>query len=309
MKLVHQTFESAYNNQNLEIILELADENFDDGKKRFNHLSNLLCHKSYKSSNLIPDIEMVGWIKTVFSGVPEQSLTINYNSKILTININYLNGQLNSYYYKNNRHNLTMSYSQNNNIVFDKPIELKNVEIISNLLKKLLALHNVKAKTLANDSLKLITIYKMFYNEYPDLSLTETKRNFQNMVSILEQFGINTFIDGIKIETDYGVCKMESARLDSWLYKICSFYKDDLTTRENLIDIKEQRKIKAISNYLFNNLKVIPEEKTEFLDELAVMIYLKKEWYTQYMRYLEESSDLNFPKIIRDLKKVARKSK
>ena len=309
MKLVHQTFESAYNNQNLEIILELADENLDDGKKRFNHLSNLLCHKSYKSSNLIPDIEMVEWIKTVFSGVPEQSLTINYNSKILTININYLNGQLNSYYYKNNCHNLTMSYSQNNNIVFDKPIELKNVEIVSNLLKKIWALHNVKAKTLANDSLKLITIYKMFYNEYPDLSLTETKRNFQNMVSILEQFGINTFIDGIKIETNYGVCKMESPRLDSWLYKICSFYKDDLTARENLVDIKEQRKIKAISNYLFNNLKVIPEEKTEFLDELAVMIYLEKEWYTQYMRYLEGSSDLNFPKIIRDLKKVARKSK
>lgn len=307
MKL-EQTFEKAYNNQNLEIILELADENLDDGKKRFNHLSNLLCHKSYKSSNLIPDIEMVEWIKTVFSGVPEQSLTINYNSKILIININYLHGQLNSYYYKNNRHNLTMSYSQNNNIVFDKPIELKNVEIISNQLKKLLALHNVKAKTLANDSLKLITIYKMFYNEYPDLSLTETKRNFQNMVSILEQFGINTFIDGIKIETDYGLCKMESARLDSWLYKICSFYKDDLTTRENLVDIKEQRKIKAISNYLFNNLKVIPEEKTEFLDELAVMIYLEKEWYTQYMRY-REGNDLNFPKIIRDLKRVARKSK
>ena len=148
----------------------------------------------------------------------------------------------------------------------------------------------------------------MFYNEYPDLSLTETKRNFQNMVSILEQFGINTFIDGIKIETDYGVCKMESARLDSWLYKNCSFYKDDLTTRENLVDIKEQRKIKAISNYLFNNLKVIPEEKTEFLDELAVMIYLEKEWYTQYMRY-REGNDLNFPKIIRDLKRVARKSK
>ena len=307
MKL-EQTFEKAYNNQNLEIILELADENLDDGKKRFNHLSNLLCHKSYKSSNLIPDIEMVEWIKTVFSGVPEQSLAINYNSKILTININYLHGQLNSYYYKNNRHNLTMSYSQNNNIVFDKPIELKNVEIISNQLKKLLALHNVKAKTLANDSLKLITIYKMFYNEYPDLSLTETKRNFQNMVSILEQFGINTFIDGIKIVTDYGLCKMESARLDSWLYKICSFYKDDLTTRENLVDIKEQRKIKAISNYLFNNLKVIPEEKTEFLDELAVMIYLEKEWYTQYMRY-REGNDLNFPKIIRDLKRVARKSK
>ena len=156
MKL-EQTFEKAYNNQNLEIILELADENLDDGKKRFNHLSNLLRHKSI----LIPDIEMVEWIKTVFSGVPEQSLTINYNSKILTININYLNGQLNSYYYKNNRHNLTMSYSQNNNIVFDKPIELKNVEIISNQLKKLLALHNVKAKTLANDSLKFIKCFIM----------------------------------------------------------------------------------------------------------------------------------------------------
>ncbi len=304
MKL-NKVFKNAYNNQSLEITLELDTDNTEEVTKRFNYFSNLLT----SGSNIQPSVRLVEWIKTVFKGFREQSLTLNYQSRYLIMNISYLNGKLNSYYYDRNSLDFTMSYAQDKHITFAKPLDFENIELISVLLKDLMAFHNVQAQKLANDSLKLITIYKLFYQEYPDFSLEKTGDNFQNMVNILDHFGISTFIDGYKVIFNYEVGKMESAKLSSWLYEVSPFYQEDLTARENLIDIKEQMKIQAIANYLENNLGVSNlQDATSFLEKLSTMLYLQKEWYSEYLR-TKEVSTTNYPKIIRDLKKVSRKVK
>lgn len=88
---------------------------------------------------------------------------------------------------------LDYSLSQGTNLqvkkLNDKSIageDTKYLEKLQEMLSVLNDLKNIKtAKDLASEDNLLITIYNLFYSEYPDLTLTETTEKFQCMIAIL----------------------------------------------------------------------------------------------------------------------------
>ena len=285
---LNKTFKTNYNDQTLQIILDTKENNDKQFKDKENYLESLINNKT----DLNIDLYTIINLKTIFAKNNIQKLEVKYHNKYLDSDIVYLKGILYSYFYNNKNSNITISYSQDNKLSIS-PFEIEKYDSISYLLNNLFNLKNVKVQQLDDDSLKLITIYKLFYKEYPDFSLEITKSKFKNMFYILSQYGLETFINERPLTFQYYHGYMESSELILWLIEMKPFYKGDLKTRKNLINEIDQKKILAISNYILNETKDLDQDK--FIEELANMIYLKKEWFSRYLNFCKETN-INYSK-------------
>ncbi len=300
---LNKTFKTNYNDQTLQIILDTKENDDKQFKDKENYLERLINNEINDQTNLNIDLYTIINLKTIFAKNNIQKLEMKYHNKYLDSDIVYLKGILYSYFYNNKNSNITISYSQDNKLSIS-PFEIEKYDSVSYLLNDLFNFKNAEAQKLDDDSLKLITIYKLFYKEYPDFSLEITKRKFQNMLYILNQYGLETFINDRPINFLYYHGYMESSELILWLIEMKPFYKGDLKTRKNLINETDQKKILAISNYILNETKDLDQDK--FIEELANMIYLKKEWFSRYLNFCKDSN-INYPKIIKNLKKEVKK--
>ncbi|MDD6224234.1 MAG: hypothetical protein PUB18_04450, partial [bacterium] len=87
---------------------------------------------------------------------------------------------------------LNISFSDFENASIIDYQNSKNInEQFVKLMKHIYLLKSAKAANLDMDSKALIEIYKLFYNENPDFSLSNINVRIQTMMSILAQFGIS----------------------------------------------------------------------------------------------------------------------
>ena len=172
--------------------------------------TNKLLDKFINSKSHTNMLRNVAFIRTILKEFEEKILVVEYSDKNSQEIVKYNNGNLFFFNYenKNNANNNLMTAEFSNrkfNVSFsdyaeDSIVDYPNYGSINQQFSKLMEhihlLKNVKSVNLDIDSKAVIEIYKLFYNENPDFSLSNINVRVQTMMSILAQFGIT-------LESDY----------------------------------------------------------------------------------------------------------
>lgn len=159
----------------------------------------------------------VSYIRTILETTKEELLVVEYkdskNSEIVKYDNNVLFLYESKKYNDDNLNYIKTEYTPGRglNVSFsdfgDTNIldcsETKNVkDYFNELIDNIELLKKAKRVCIDNDSLELIAIYKLFYNENPDFSKKETNIKTQAMMSILAQFGIKIWESEFEIIDD-----------------------------------------------------------------------------------------------------------
>lgn len=178
--------------------------NPNNDKEKINNLINNFINNQSIHKDMLTNIS---FIRTILVDYEEKLLVASYsNGKGIKEVIKYENGALFSFIYKDKTEekqnsmyvaftsgkglNISFPGFESNNIVDYSSSEIINKKI-TNLIKYIYSLKNVKTVYLDIDSKLLIEIYKLFYNENPDFSTPTISIKVQAMMSILSQFGIS----------------------------------------------------------------------------------------------------------------------
>lgn len=148
----------------------------------------------------------VSFLRTILKGFKEKLLVVEYSDINNQEIVKYDNGVLFLYNCKNkseakdNSLNAEFAPGKGLNIsitdfdedsIIDYPNSKEISEQFSKLIQHISLLKNAKAINLDMDSKILIEIYKLFYNENPNFSISNINVRIQTMMSILAQFGIS----------------------------------------------------------------------------------------------------------------------
>lgn len=151
--------------------------------------------------------ENVSIVRTILRDCEEKLLVISYQDGNGLERVEYDNTRLSLYEkikkeensenfnrYKikyEPQYGIKLDYNNHENNVSDyRGIELFSKEI-TDMMKQIYHLKNVKAIVLDTDDKALIEIYKLFYNEAPDFISKDINIKVQTMMSILAEFGIS----------------------------------------------------------------------------------------------------------------------
>ena len=172
-------------------------------------LDNFINSKSH--INMLRNVE---FIRTILKNFEEKLLVIEYSNKNFQEIVKYDNGILSFFNSKNNKNKnlITAEFSNRKlNISFSNYDEDIINQQFSKLMDHIHLLKNVKPVNLDMDSKALIEIYKLFYNENPNFSLSNINIRVQTMMSILALFGIN-------LEEDYSFSLLGKNKMPNSLY-------------------------------------------------------------------------------------------
>lgn len=148
----------------------------------------------------------ISFLRTILKGFKEKLLVVEYSDINNQEIVKYDNGILFLYNCKNkieakdNSLNAEFTLGKGLNIsitdfdedsIIDYPNSKEISEQFSKLIQHISLLKNAKAINLDMDSKILIEIYKLFYNENPNFSISNINVRIQTMMSILAQFGIS----------------------------------------------------------------------------------------------------------------------
>ncbi len=203
MKKVNFNKNITYENgERFAFIFEGVESNSDiNGEKINKLLDDFINSKSH--ANMLRN---VSFIRTILKEFEEKLLVVEYSDIDSQEIIKYNNKNLVLFSCKNKNEKIKNSMTaefiseKGLNISFsdldkDSIMDYPNYDIInqqfSKLIKHINLLKNVKPVNLDMDSKALIEIYKLFYNENPDFSLSNINVRVQTMMSILAQFGIS----------------------------------------------------------------------------------------------------------------------
>ena len=197
----------------------VSSSNID--KERINKLlDNLINSKSH--TNMIRN---VAFIRTILKGVEEKLLVVEYSDKNSQEIVKYDNGNLFFFNCKNkndeNKNSITIEFDSGNLKIFvskkdkDSILDYPHYDSMNHqfneLIKHMHLLKNVKPVNLDMDSKALIEIYKLFYDENPNFSLSNINIRVQTMMSILAQFGIT-------LGADYSFSLLGKSKMPNSLY-------------------------------------------------------------------------------------------
>lgn len=171
-----------------------------DKEKISKLIDNFVNDKNYHKDM----VRNVSFLRTLLKDFEEKLLVVEYSDTNNQEIAKYDNGYMFSFECKNyNEENgliteftpggeLNVSFWDDiENSIVDYPNSKNINEQFSKLMKHIYLLKSVKAVNLDMDSKKLIEIYKSFYNENPNFSLSNINVRIQTMMSILAQFGIS----------------------------------------------------------------------------------------------------------------------
>ena len=306
---IEKRFYEERNNQVLNIYLDVEQKpnqkyNPSDIEDKSRYLEKIIKEREI----FIATLKEVEWIKTLFQNYYEKSLEINYTNHDIYFKINYQNGFLNYYHYSIINPALKRFYLTMDDDDLEVDSDQNMEDKIIDHLNKIKKLKNVTPYKLNEDEINLVSSYQLFYQKTPDFSSSLTVKEMQAMVYILQNYGINLKLWGRKIEflNDKDV---ESAWLTYGLYNLKSFSKDLLENLQNNLSLKNLNKIKVLSNYLLPLINDLAEdEKVDFLSNLAKAIYLKNNWSNGYQNFVQAKNE-DYPKMLKELKKVTKKVK
>ena len=189
------------NEEKFTLRFEGIESSSNIDKEKINKLlDNFVNSKSH--TNMLRN---VAFIRTILKEFEEKLLVVEYSDNNSQEIVKYDNGNLFFFNYKNkndeNKNLMTVEFNSNRelNISFtehaeDSIVDYPNYDSINQQFSKLMEhihlLKNVKPVNLDMDSKVVIEMYKLFYNENPDFSLSNINIRVQTMMSILAQFGI-----------------------------------------------------------------------------------------------------------------------
>ncbi len=185
-------------------------------KEKINKLlDNFVNSKSH--TNMIRN---VAFIRTILKEFEEKLLVVEYSDKNSQEIVKYDNGNLFFFHFKN-KNSITIEFDSGNLKIFvskkdkDSILDYPHYDSMNHQLNELIKhmhlLKNVKPVNLDMDSKALIEIYKLFYDENPDFSLSNINIRVQTMMSILAQFGIT-------LGADYSFSLLEKSKMPNSLY-------------------------------------------------------------------------------------------
>lgn len=179
----------------------ISNQNIDEEK--INNLIESFMNNPKLHKNMVRN---VAYLRTILKDFEEKLLVIGYSDANNQEIVKYDNGYLFLFECKNKseentnsmnaefrpERGLSVSFSNNDaDSIVDYPNSENMNEQFSELIKHIGLLKGAKAVNLDMDSKTLIEIYKLFYNENPNFSLSNINIRVQSMMSILKQFGIS----------------------------------------------------------------------------------------------------------------------
>ena len=196
------------NGERLAFMFEGISINSDIDIEKINKLLdsfiNLKSHADMLSS--------ISFIRTILEGIEEKKIIIEHDDKNSQEIVEYENGNLILFFKSitkqgKGKYSLTADYNPSEGLkthfsdygqkyIVDYPVIIDVDQEFNKLIEHIHLLKNVKPVSLNKDSMGIIEIYKLFYNENPDFSLPNINVRVQTMMSILAQFGVT-------LDTDY----------------------------------------------------------------------------------------------------------
>ncbi len=209
------------NEEKFALRFEGIEPNPNIDKEKINKLlDNFINSKSH--TNMLRNVT---FIRTILKEFEEKLLIVEHSDKTSQEIVKYDNGNLFFFNYQNKnnrRENLTTAEFSNRklNVSFsdyakNSIIDYPNYDSVNQQFNKLMMhihlLKNAKPVSLNRDSKALIEIYKLFYSENPNFSLSNINIKVQAMMSILAQFGIT-------LENDYSFSLLGKNKVPNSLY-------------------------------------------------------------------------------------------
>lgn len=168
----------------LKYIGNITKENIDikQIKDKINKfLNNIKSHKNMQRN--------ISFLRTILKDIDEEELILRYQDEEQKEFIKFDKKEI-SIYEKRIKDKIKIHY-ENKNLSLDFPAELEDsIKVVNNTLKDFEYLKDVKEITINKETMMLIEIYKLFYNESPDFTEKETNAKMQAMVSILLAFSM-----------------------------------------------------------------------------------------------------------------------
>lgn len=239
-------------------------ESLDTKKTIYNYLEKL-----NRKDNIV---EIIKSLRTILKDYEELRLefsliTDDYNTKVI-----YENQEL-ILFEEENKYELSTKYEIGKGISFK--LEQENpefvVDIVSNLMKKIHNLRNIKIIELDHDDKLICEIYKVFYQENPNFSNKNTFIKIEAMLIILEKFDIvlNKNYNFQLLGKDK---KPMSIDLREKLKKLRIL--GEINPKEKILNKESKSTIEIIGNYLREYLNN-KEDYIKSLIDISKIIYTK----------------------------------
>lgn len=232
-------------------------------------------------------IENVSIVRTIFKDCEEKLLIIFYQDEKGSELVKYDHSNL--FLYEKSKREENSGQFDRYKIKYESPygiklnynnheieiIDYSNFELISKeiteMIKQIYYLKNVKAVTLDTNDKALIEIYKLFYNENPNFSNNDINIKIQAMMSILAQFGIS-------LDCDYGfsLCEKEKMPISlSLQQRINELYPfGEVSSLEDSIKLAEKpKRIIKIVGETIRETNISKQNQNEMLIMISKVIH------------------------------------
>lgn len=193
-----QLIERIYLNDNTTIKFKYIgfDENLTNNTLQIENKLDRVFKDYYQTSIL----SVVRDIRTILKNLNETYLEISISNNFTELQVTYINGQLSSYkeekyidkenkvifnYKKDNKYDFNFSGTENE----DYPCE-NLVSLFEDYVKTKRMLQKISGITLDYNDELLFKVYKIFYDENPDLCDKNINIKIQTMIAVLTQFNI-----------------------------------------------------------------------------------------------------------------------